>query len=167
MKMKMRKKGEMNHKKIISAQAVFLVAAFIVIYMLYPKVNFELQGNVVKFDSINSNLIVLSENPDFSNPRYIEINKEENISFKLKPGKYYWKAENSLITGLRNEFEINSKVGLGIKRENESELVNLGNVKINVTKTKQGKFVGYIILEPNQSKPIEDKREKYVGRQEK
>jgi len=65
---------------------------------------------------------------------------------------------------LKNEFTIETEVGMKIERENESELVNVGNVKINVTRSKSGMMVGHIILEPNASKKIEDKGE-YAGRQ--
>ena len=32
---------------------------------------------------------------------------------------------------------------------------NVGDVKVNVTKTKEGGFVGYIILEPDESEKID------------
>ena len=63
------------------------------------------------------------------------------------------------------EFKIDSEVGLQIIEENGSqELKNIGDVKVNVTKTKDGAFVGYIILEPNESNQINDGD--YLGRQD-
>jgi len=157
-----------KHIKIIMAQVLFLAVAFIVIYLLYPKINLDVEGNNVNFNSINSNVIIISENPDFSNPRYIDINEGKNLSFNLKPGKYYWKSGNSIIEGLKKEFEIKSEVGMEINNqtnENNSELVNVGNVRVNVTKTKEGVMVGHIILEPDESEKIENKDEKYEGMQ--
>jgi len=156
-----------SHIKIIMVQVIFLAVVFIAIYFLYPRMNLDIEGNNVNFRSINSNVIMLSENPDFSNPRYIDIKKDENISFNLKPGKYYWRSSNSIIEGLKKEFEIKSEVGLAINKtkENESELVNIGDVKINVTKIEGGIMVGHIILEPDESEKIENKDEKYEGRQ--
>ena len=152
--------------KIIGIQAIFIVVIALILFMLYPKTNLSLEGNIVKFDSENTDVIILSENPDFSNSRYIEIEKGEEMSFELPPGKYYWKSSNNLIIGLKGEFEIKSEVGLEIERkENESDLVNIGNVKINVTKTKEGVMVGHIILEPEEEERIEDENEEYIGGQ--
>ena len=140
---------------------VFFAAA---LFIFYPRANLELQGNVVKFDAWNAEVIILSANPDFSNPRYVHI--EENVSFNLKPGTYYWKASNGILEGFGNEFEIKSEVGLEIiEKGDEKELKNVGNVKVNISKTSDGGFVGYIILEPDENTNIEDEGE-YTGRQD-
>ena len=116
-------------------------------------------------NSINANAIILSENSDFSNPRYLDLSERKNISFNLKPGKYYWKADNFIIEGLKKEFTIESEVGLNINRvENRTDLVNIGNVKINITKDDEGIIVGHVILGPEESEKIEDSGE-YTGRQ--
>jgi hypothetical protein len=157
-----------NHRKIIAIQALFLVVVFIALYLLYPKADITLSGNVVSFDSTNAETIIISENPDFSNPRYIDVKEKGNFSFNLPPGTYYWKTTNGLIQGVEHELTIKSEVGMKIAREkgNESKLVNIGNVKINVTKNKKGVMVGHIVLEPNQSQEIQDEKdEKYTGRQ--
>lgn len=156
------KTRKIRNKKIIAIQAIFLIGVFVFILFAYPRTNVNVKGNAVMFDSINTNTITISENPDFSNPRFIDINK--NVTIYLKPGTYYWKAGNGLIEGLSGEFVIDSELGLAINRdENETNLVNVGNVKINVTKTGDI-FVGYIILEPNETEKIEDKGN-YTGRQ--
>jgi hypothetical protein len=152
----------MKNKKIIIMQIIFLVVVVFGIYLIYPKTAVDLDGNNVRFNSINARVIMISENPDFSNPRFIDL--EENVSFPLKPGTYYWKADNGIIEGFKNEFTIDSEVGLGIDEE-ESKLENIGNVKLNVTKNKQGVMVGHIILEPDETEDLEDAE--YVGRQEK
>lgn len=151
----------MKNKTIVFAQLMLLFIIGIVIYLVYPRTLFEINGNVVRFDSMNAEVIILSENPDFSNPRYIDVNG--NVSLNLKPGTYYWKASNGIIQGLKKEFIISSEVGLEIEKENGTELVNVGNVKVNVTK-EDGVMVGHIILEPNESEEIEDRGE-YTGRQ--
>jgi hypothetical protein len=151
------------HFKVIGAQVIFLVVVIGVVYFIYPRIDVNLNGNVINFKSINANAIILSESPDFSNSRYIELGKNENISLNLNPGTYYWKSGNDYIQGLEGKFEIKSEVGMEI--ENGSDLVNVGNVKINVTKTKEGTMVGYIILEPNESEMIDNNSDGYVGRQ--
>jgi len=155
-----------KHIKIIIMQGIFLAVASLVIYLLYPKTGMSLSGNLVSFSSVNANVVIISENPDFSNPRYLDFERRKNISFNLSPGTYYWKASNNLIQGIENKFTIDSKVGMKIGREeNNSSLVNIGNVKINVTKTDEGTMVGHIILEPEETEKIEDKNESYTGRQ--
>ena len=159
----------MKHK-IILVQGIFLVVVAIALYMLYPKTILELNGNVVNFKAVNANVIVLSENPDFSNPRYFDMSENKNAIFELPTGTYYWKSANKFIQGLENKFIIDSEVGLKINRneseDNESEIENIGNVKVNITRTKEGIMVGHIILQPDETEKITDKEEEgYVGRQ--
>jgi hypothetical protein len=153
-----------KHMKVIIMQSVFLIGVLIAIYFLYPKMNVDVNGDRVRFNSINAHVVMISENPDFSNPRYIDMNEIENVSFGLNPGTYYYKASNGFISGFKKEFTIGSEVGMNLKKEgNETGLVNVGNVKINVTK-KGGVMVGHIILEPEQEEKIEDSGQ-YIGRQ--
>lgn len=160
---KMKNHGK-AHKIFIIAQIVFAIIVIIALFILYPRARLDLEGNVVNFNTINANVIILSANPDFSNPRYIDI--ENNISFNLKPGKYYWKAGNGIIEGLSNEFEIKSEVGLSIiEKDDAREIQNVGNVKVNVTKTADGGFVGHIILEPDESEQIGNESG-FTGRQD-
>jgi len=158
---------KIKHWHVILAQALFLAIIFGFIFVFYPSTDVSINGNFVKFDSINSKVIVISENPDFSNPHYIDLREMDNVGFSLEPGIYYWKPSNSLIEGFARKFVIDSEVGLGIEREDDNvSLVNIGNVKVNVTKNKDGIMVGRVILEPEESQEIEDKGE-YVGREEK
>lgn len=157
-----------KHMKVIMLQVIFLIVVGIILYSLYPKTTLNLEGNNVNFNSINANVIIISENPDFSNPRYIEIANGEYTEFSLYPGTYYWKASNNYIEGLKQEFTIESEVGMKIDNEEgkNSSLVNIGNVRINVSKGKEGIMVGHIILEPEESEEIQNKEnEKYIGRQ--
>jgi len=154
----------MKHKTIILVQVIFLVGILLTLYILYPKMKVDVEGNKVEFKSINANVIIMSSNPDFSNPRYFDIKKGDNVSFKLKPGKYYWKTGNGLIESLENKFEIKSEVGLKIEEANGTKLVNVGNVKVNVTKDGKGGFVGRVILEPDNSQDIENNGT-YTGEQ--
>ena len=144
-----------KHKKMLIIEAIFLIVIIVAAYVFYPRINLEVTGNRVNFKTINANVIVLSNNPDFSNSKFIDL--EKTNSFDLNPGQYYWKASNGLINGLKKEFIIGSEVGMKIEREGEEpNLVNVGNVIVNVTKTKDGIFVGHVILEPDDSEEIED-----------
>lgn len=154
-----------KHMMIITAQAIFLVLVLAGIYLFYPRTFVDINGNWVKFNSINAKVIMISENPDFSNPRYIDLSERKNISYNLNPGIYYWKSDNGIIEGMKHEIVIESDVGMKInKTENETDLVNIGNVKINVTKSKEGIMVGHIILEPDESEKIKDEGQ-YTGGQ--
>jgi len=156
-----------KHMKIIMAQMIFLVVILSVVYILYPRTEVILNKDFVSFNSINANVIIISENPDFSNPKYLDLSERKNISLSLEPGTYYWKSDNGVIQGLKNEFTIESEVGLSINRgENKTDLINVGNVKINVTKDEKGVMVGHVILGPEESEKIEDSGE-YTGRQTK
>lgn len=156
----------MKIKKIILIQAGFLAIVLTGIYFVYPKTELSVSGNSVKFDSINTDMIMISNNPDFSNSRYIELREIKEFSVTLKPGTYYWKPVNNLIQGFGNKIIIESEVGMKIERsQEETELVNIGNVKMNVTKGENGTMVGHIILEPDELEKIEDKGE-YTGRQD-
>jgi hypothetical protein len=157
-------KKSKRHLKIIAMQIIFLLGVSLIVYFLYPRTGVEISGTVVRFNSINANVIILSENLDFSNPRYLDFEERKNISFSLKPGTYYWKASNGYIEGLKKEFTIDSEVGMKIDvEENSTKLANIGNVKLNVSKNSQGMMVGHIILEPSEEEEIE--QGEYVGRQ--
>lgn len=149
------------NKKLVIMQGIFLILILGGIYFIYPSTTINVTGNIIKFNSRNTNIILISENPDLSNPKYIDLN--EFSSFNLKPGTYYWKPANNFIKGFTQELVINSEVGMIIEDENETKLVNVGNVKLNVT--KDGKvIVGHIILDPNDEEYIEDEG-KYIGEQ--
>jgi hypothetical protein len=152
--------------KIIIGQVMFLMIAIAGIYLIYPRAEVDINGNFVKINSINAKVIMISENPDFTNPRYIDTENVKNISLEIKPGTYYWKSDNGIIESFSNKFTVNSEVGMKINRtENESGLINVGNVKINVAKGKDGVMVGRIILDTGESEKIEDRNESYTGRQ--
>jgi len=153
----------MRHKWFILGQAIFVILILIVVFVLYPRAKVEVDGNKVSFSAINANAVILSASPDFSNARVIDLN--ETVSFNLKPGRYYWKASNGIIESFSDEFSIDSDVGLKIIEKNgKEELKNVGNVKVNVTRTVNGTFIGHIILEPVDSEEINEGE--YLGRQE-
>lgn len=157
---------KMMSRKMIITEVILILLIVIMIYILYPKIDYSISGEVVRFTSENSDLMIFSENIDFSNPKYVNFENNKAI-VKLEPGKYYLKAANNFVKGFVKVIEINSKVGLGINRDesDEVEIENIGNVKINITKTEEGITVGYIQLSPSDSEEIEDDG-LYTGREE-
>src|SRR3989344_3973072 len=153
----------MRHKLFISLQLVFVVLILAGAFIFYPRAEMNLNGNKVEFKSINANVVILSSSPDFSNPRYVDLN--DSIAFNLKPGTYYWKVGNGILESFSDEFKIDSEVGLQILEKNGSyELKNVGDVKLNVTKTKDGRFVGHVILGPEEGESVENEGV-YIGGQ--
>jgi hypothetical protein len=154
-----------KHMKMIGFQAAFLIVVLAAVYFLYPRTDVNVDGTIVKFRSINAQVVILSENPDFTNPRYLDFEDRKNISFSLRPGTYYWKASNGYLEGLAKEFTINSQVGMKMEvTDNSSRLENVGNVKLNVSRDSNGLMVGHIILETDEEKEVEDSGQ-YIGRQ--
>jgi hypothetical protein len=146
-----------RHMKIVGLQIIIILVVLAVVYFLYPKIDVSIDGTQVNFKAINANVIVLSENPDFSNSRYLDFEERDNISFSLNPGTYYWKASNGYIEGLAKEFTIESEVGMKLEvEEQEANLTNIGNVKLNVSRNEKGMMVGHIILEPSQAENVEN-----------
>ncbi|MBR9704294.1 hypothetical protein GOV12_02700 [Candidatus Pacearchaeota archaeon] len=156
------KKAKVNRMMII-IEVFILVIVISGLFILYPKSNLEINENKVSIRGINANVVMISENSDFSNPRYFDLSLEDEIVFNLDPGTYYWKADNGIISGFSNQFTIDSEVGMVINRSKEdTQLVNVGNVEINISQNKKGIIVGNVILSPDESDVIEDSGE-YVG----
>jgi len=131
-------------------QGIFLITVITALYIIYPKASVNISGNIIKFERGNANLIIISENPDFSNARYFEIN---NSIIRLKPGKYYWKASNNYLEGMANELIIPSEVGLNLEN---SSLENTGNVEINVTQENEEGEKELVILGIQAEYPVND-----------
>lgn len=149
-------------KYVIMCQGLFLVLVFGMVLVFYPRAETSVSGNAVRFSS-DADIIIISENPDFSNSRYINLSEVGNASFRLKHGTYYWRADNGIILGGVNEFTIDSEVDLEI--DNDSNLINIGNVILNVSENSDGILIGNVILGPGQMEKIENIDETYVGRQ--
>ena len=151
--------------KITGIQVLLLAVLFLGIFMLYPRVDYSLNNNFLHFSSINANVIMISKSPDFNDTRYIDLRSVDDVSINLEPGKYYWKPYNSFIEGRVKEIEIDPFVTLGINDDGENDtLVNLGNVRLNVTKGKDGKMVGRVILDPEES-DTDESADEFIGRE--
>lgn len=147
-------------KWFIVAQIAFILLVGSLVYVMYPRVDLSVTGNVVGIDSVNTNAIILSKNPDFSNAQYIRLDELEDSSFEIEPGVYYVKASNRLIKGFDKEILIESEVALDV---DGNELINIGNVKLNVQEEEDGILVGHIVLGPEDSEEVDDN--KFTGRQ--
>jgi hypothetical protein len=155
-----------HHFFFVIGEILFIIGIILLLYFFYPKTKTIITGNFVKFDSDNANFIIISKFSDFKDPRYIDLNELKNLSINLSPGKYYWKSYNNFIEGFSHELVVDSDVALVINRtKNNSDLVNVGDVKINITKSNDGKITGNFLLDPSEAKEIEDKNENYLGKE--
>jgi hypothetical protein len=127
----------MKYMKIVIMQVIILMVIVGGILMFYPRADIGLEGNLVSFDSINANVIEISDNPEFNNSRFLDL-REENVSFRLVPGTYYWRAYNGVLEGMVHEFVIS---------ENETENIVTKDAMLKVEKDEKGGFTGKIVLE--------------------
>lgn len=148
-----------NHHYFIIGQIVFLLFIGGLLYYNYPHVDYVVNGNVVKFSSLNSDTIIISTSEDFSAPRYITFEKKD-VFVNLEPGVYYWKPVHSFMKGWTGIIEIPPEVGVVLnnnQNNSNATIENVGNVKIKVSKTQDGVMVGHIILEPEENESVENK----------
>ena len=138
----------MKTKNILLIQLAILIVIAIGLFLIYPKVGISISGNVVNFSG--DGIIVISDNPDFINPRYVDL--KNNSEIKLRPAVYYWKPDNGIIEGFVNSFVIDSEDDniadeTIIDRTDETESVNEDSVRVKIEKTDDG-VIGRIVLGP-------------------
>ena len=152
-----------KHVKIIDMVLVFGTIFFLVGFVNYaqpliiaPLDNLETTNSSVLFEFERGNVILIDDNLEFSSPQRIEV--EDNLIINLKQGKYYWKIEGVLESDVR-EFTILSEVNLKLKRiNNKYEIVNAGNVELDVEVYENRSFVGNIILDIDEIKEVYGKK---------
>lgn len=111
----------------------------------------------VLFEFGKADLILIDDNANFTSPD--EINAEDNVIVNLKPGHYYWKVVGVRESEIR-EFTVNSEIELKIKKisDDRYEVVNAGNVELNVDIYNKTKYTGSVVLSVDESKEIEGDR---------
>lgn len=142
----------------------FIILIWIVGYsaplVISPQDDLETTSTAVLFEFSNADKILLDDNLDFSSPE--EIYAENNLIINLKPGVYYWKVVGFEESEIR-ELTIKSKVDLRLQEsaDGKYEVVNAGNVGLDVEIFNKGTFVGKTVLEPEESSVEEG--DKFVG----
>lgn len=107
----------------------------------------------VLFEFERADYILIDDNKNFTSPE--KIYAEDNLVVNLEPGHYYWKVVGALSSEVR-EMTINSNVELKMKKiaEDRYEVVNSGNVNLNVDMYNKGKYTGSVILDIDESKNV-------------
>jgi len=117
--------------------------------------------NSVLFEFENAGLILIDDNLQFSSPE--KIFAKDNLVINLVPGVYYWKIEGILDSDVR-KLTIESEIDLKLReleKVGSYEVVNAGNVELNVDIYDKGKLTGNIILGADESMEISGN--KFVG----
>jgi len=131
--------------------------------VISPVDDFETTSSSVLFEFSGGNKILLDDNLEFSSPE--EIYAEDDLVINLKPGVYYWKVVGIGSSEVR-ELTIKSVVDLRLQEiDGGYEVVNAGNVGMDVDVYSHGVFVGKVVLEPEELEELEG--DKFIGGEKK
>jgi hypothetical protein len=128
--------------------------------VIAPLDDFETTETQVLFEFEKGSVIWIDDNIEFTSPQ--KYYAEDDLVISLEPGKYYWKVEGILQSEIRS-FEILSKVDLRVRESGGElyEVVNAGNVDLDVEVYYQDEKIGDIVLEREQRK--ESEGDKFIG----
>lgn len=159
---------EIKNKHIIVIDLIILVGTLIAVISIIGYVRPLVIAPIDTFETINTNvlfefekaeLILIDDNIEFSSPQ--KYYAENNLVINLKPGKYYWKLDGVINSEIR-ELTIISEVDLKLKEsENMYQLVNAGNLELDVEVYDKGKLIKNIILIVDEEKQISG--DKFIG----
>ena len=129
--------------------------------VLAPVDGFQTRNTTVLFSFENGRSILLDDNPTFSSPERIAA--RDSLVISLRPGVYYWKSEGVLESDIRR-LEILSEVNLQLRAMGETyEVVNAGNVPLDVAIYDKGDLVGNVVLDVSQRERAQGDR--FEGRE--
>jgi hypothetical protein len=163
-------KKKMNTaKKILILEGIFvLVVLAYVFFSTIPSQIYPLQGMAIKepfdFKIKHGDEILISNDKNFTD--FLVLKEGDRIT--LGAGKYFWKVRNSFRESEVMNFSVEGNVALDLTELNDSyELINSGNVVLNVTKIGEEKKAS-IIIDIGDSKSVEkdtNENVKFEGRQ--
>jgi hypothetical protein len=164
----------MNSNKIYLIDAAMIVGtvialASIIIYVGYlnplviaPSPDFETTDTSVLFSFENSDSLIIDDNPEFTSPE--KINVKDSLVVRLAPGTYYWKTEGLTKSEIR-KLTILSEIGLKLKKvETGYEVVNSGNLALDVEVYDNETLTEKIVLKVDESKNVSGT--KFIGGQD-
>jgi hypothetical protein len=157
-----------NKKHILAIDLIVVVGTLLIIagfvgyarpLVIAPVNEFSTTESKVLFSFVKGNSILIDDNLDFSSPD--EIFAEDNLIINFKPGVYYWKIKGILGSEIRT-FTIESEIDLKIKEGEENyEIVNSGNEKLNVDIYDFDLKTGTVILEVDETESVSGT--KFIG----
>ncbi len=89
---------------VLIVEIIAVVVVLGLVFVLYPRVDVEVEGTKAVFKPISANIVMISKSEDFEDSRYLEV--EEEVELNLEQGIYYWKASNDYLEGFRNEIVV-------------------------------------------------------------
>ncbi|MFA5484821.1 MAG: hypothetical protein WC260_01025 [Candidatus Pacearchaeota archaeon] len=127
--------------------------------VISPIDNYETTSSNVLFSIENADYLFIDKDINFTNP--IEVNLKNNSQIQLEPGIYYWKAIGVRQTEIRT-LTINTLVSLRLdKTESGFNVVNSGNVNLNVEVYNNSELIDEIYLESGGK--INELGDKFIG----
>lgn len=110
--------------------ALFFLVGYVQPLVIAPLDNYKSTGTEVLFLIEKADRLLIDDNLDFTTPE--EYLVEDGLKIDLKPGEYYWKAVGVLGSKIRT-LTITSEVNLELRKIGaDYEVVNAGNVRLNV-----------------------------------
>lgn len=149
---------------LVIGSLVFLV--FLVGYVspliISPLDDYESSEREILFSVEKADKLFIDDNMDFSSPDEYDI--EDGLKIDLNPGKYYWKAVGVMDSEVRT-LTINSEVSLELKASEDGgyEVVNVGNVRLNVDVYNETELVDRMILSVDGSRELGTEIEELEG----
>jgi hypothetical protein len=150
---------------IVSTLIIFvsmiIYAGYLNPLVIAPSNDFVTGNTSILFSFENAESILIDDNPEFTSPE--TINVKDSPVVRLAPGTYYWKVQGVLKSEIR-KLTILSEVNLKLKKSEQGyEVVNSGNVALNVEVYDNETLAGKMILEVDESKNVSGT--KFIGGQ--
>ena len=109
------------------------------------------EANNSLFSFKSGSVILIDKNLNFKSPERVEA--KDNLVINLKKGIYYWKVDDAIPKEDVVQLEITeSAASLKLRKLDIGyEVINFGNVSLNVDIYSSGKFTGSVILDGDDS----------------
>ena len=161
-----------NNKHILALDFIVVVGSLLIVaglvgyarpLVIAPIPDLHTAETSVLFEFEKANLILIDDNPGFTSPEKIFV--KDNLVINLKPGVYYWKIQGSLQSEVR-KITIESEIELMVRKsaEDNYEIVNAGNTRLNVDIYQNEKLTGSIVLDVDEDEEVSGT--KFIGGQE-
>lgn len=127
--------------------------------VISPIDNYETINSNILFSIDNADSLYIDKNINFTHP--MEVDLREGVKIELEPGVYYWKAVGVRQSEIRT-LTINSLVALRLDKTDEGfNVVNSGNVNLNVEVYNDSELIEERILEKDES--VNSSGNKFIG----
>lgn len=147
----------------LTAVSILFLIGYARPLVIAPIDSLETSNNSVLFDFEKGSAVLIDDNEEFTSPERFSV--EEGPVITLEPGTYYWKVEGVIDSEIR-ELTILSVIDLKIREsdsEGRYEVVNAGNVELDVEIYDKGSLVGNVVLGVEERENVSGN--KFIGRE--